>query len=43
LRGKDTHPTERSIRINGTEIRVTDINELLFEPIKLYYRSLDLE
>ena len=42
LRGKDTRPTERSIRINGTEIRVTDINELLFEPIKLYYRSLDL-
>jgi len=42
FRGKDTRPTERNIKINGTEIKVTDINELLFDPIRLYYRSLDL-
>jgi len=41
FRGKDARPTERNIKINGVEIKIKDINEALFNPIRLYYRSLD--
>lgn len=41
FRGKDTRPTEKHIKIDGVEIKITDINDLLFEPIRLYYKSLD--
>jgi enamidase len=39
LRGRDTRPTERAIKLNGKELRVSDPNEALFDPPRFYWRS----
>ena len=39
LRGRDTRPTERAIKLNGKELRVTDPNEALFDPPRFYWKS----
>jgi len=40
IRGRDSRPTTRNIKINGLEYSASDINEYLFDPPRLYYRSL---
>ena len=39
LRGRDTRPTERAIKLNGKELRVGDPNEALFDPPRFYWKS----
>jgi enamidase len=40
LRGRDTRPTTRHIRLNGKDLRVLDPNEALFDPPRFYWRSI---
>jgi len=39
LRGRDTRPTDRYIKLNGNELAVRDPNEALFDPPRFYWRS----
>lgn len=40
LRGRDTRPITKNIKINGVDYWTSDINEYLFDPPRLHYRSL---
>jgi len=39
LRGRDSRPTTKYIRLNGKELGVKDPNEALFDPPRFYWKS----
>lgn len=40
LRGRDTRPTQRYVRVNGKELRVSDPNDALFDPPRFCWQSV---
>ncbi|NAY82595.1 MAG: hypothetical protein GU362_06980, partial [Thaumarchaeota archaeon] len=39
LRGRDSRPTTKYIKLNGKELGVKDPNEALFDPPRFYWKS----
>ena len=40
LRGRDTRPTQKHVKVNGKELCVSDPNEALFNPPRFHWQSI---